>query len=547
MIPFESLGRYESKEARLLYYMSLVKLPGSGGYYYRTLFEVDVGNKKLLVVEKIPPELGYVLYPSWTEYHIGEKGVLQVKEKQGNTKSVELYIPEPKEQERLELGKLIDASLVDYSFVSKTGRKSFAAEILRQNVIKIGNFLFPCSLIASTFFFTSSRIVGHIISGSIESAYESIREIGDYIEIELKPGYANVDALLLAFLYKSEFAKYSLQKFKGFDPSGNINIITTLPLNGTFNFTLRYERLADYLYVHEIENFSPNPLEGLKVKVIRKRHTKEREIKEKKTIAIPQAIVDESVETYIPEMPAGKLYKSAGIRIEIQQRENPNIDLDIEYIEVKDSKFRHVFFKSEDTPMVATINQEKSSRSDAIDIQAYRTKAKIRDDKSKKDFDINDFIRLMDFLRENFNINVYVSEQELVPLGKRRKVSCSKLTHYDYMGNCKFRRRFIYAYFSYYGKNVLLVEIDRKGLTVGPSTLILVGDIKNYRSLAIRLLLKYMSGMSVDDIEFYFNKHKLSFYLKRHTVRFSSKAMLSWCKRLLTIIKDEGIRNASKK
>ncbi|MEM4367626.1 MAG: hypothetical protein QXO21_01205, partial [Candidatus Anstonellales archaeon] len=226
-----------------------------------------------------------------------------------------------------------------------------------------------------------------------------------------------------------------------------------------------------------------------------------------------------------------------GIRIEIQQRENPHIDLDIEYIEVKDSKFRHVFFKSEDTPMVATINQEKSSRSDAIDIQAYRTKAKIRDDKSKKDFDMNDFVRLMDFLQKNFNINIYISEPELVPLGKRKKSPCSKLTHYDYKVDCKSRRRFIYAYFSYYGKNVLLVEIDRKGLTVGPSTLILVGNIKNYRSLAIRLLLKYISGVSIDDIESYFNKHKLSFYLKRHPARFSSKAMLSWCKRLLIVIR----------
>jgi len=371
-IPFERLARYEGLDAELLYYMDIIKYPAGGGYYYRTLFRVHAERKKLLVVERMPLELGFVKYSSLADYKIGERGTLHMARKKGIAEKLKIEIP--RVQKVVKLGDVLSQKSMDYGFESARGRKSFNGELLGQYAVITGNLLFPCGLIASKFFFTSSRIVHHILTESIDKAYDYVKVHKDHVKVALKPGYANTDALLIAFLDSSEYAQETYKDFarklRTSFLQGRFPLYAVFPFHGIYEMQVRYEEIESYRYVHEISAIEPDPYKGLKVVVVRLR--KKNADGKVKILKIPQEVADEDVEGFIPGSPAGKLYKTANIRIAFERGKLSKVKVIHINWKVKEKLIKQVFYEKGSAPITGTTSAQKFSSSDTIGMNFQR-------------------------------------------------------------------------------------------------------------------------------------------------------------------------------
>lgn len=535
-IPFEKLGRYEGARCTLLYYANLIFEPVVA-YYLRTLFEVELERKSLLMVEKVPPELCGVALPSYAEYSIGEKGTLYLEKAFGEVIEEKLEIPE--EQRVVSLKEVLPEETMDYSFESRTGIKSFKEELLQQKAVLLGRYLFPCSVIAGTFYFTSTRIVQHILNKTLDRTYYLLEKKQDSIYIALKPGYALTDASLIAFLTTDEYARkasnsMALQTTKA-RVAGyrGIPLYAIFPFYGTFRFKIRYQQAGEFFYVHQILSIEPDPLESLKVYIVRpKREYSEEELKK-----IPERIADEDIEELSTTAYRNKLYKIMGIRVKIEKERSKKPEV----LKLKDkvvlSKTKHVYTQEggEPAPAGATISEKQSKHSPYSGISIHRQQGKA----SIEEWNLQGFLYLVEMLAVYLRVSPQSGKPAPLPAKRQNRKKCSEKLFYD--GDCQRPRKFTYACFAYQNKHILLVEIDRKGLKAGPSTYLVISGKPFDNPYRFSLMLLAMSFRLPDKqklIDYFQKKYKANVHLKKHPSKATSRAVRAWCMRVKRIIEE---------
>jgi len=158
---------------------------------------------------------------------------------------------------------------------------SFAKETGAQNVLKIKSknriFLIPSTLIASRFYFFSSRIIPYVLEGSLNKVHKGITQDGNTFKIVLSSYFSSADAPKIVYFETNDYGKKTLSTFSENNKSsllksslGKIPVYACFPFFGEYFCEISYEIIENYAYVHFLTfKRGTLPWENINVEVIR--------------------------------------------------------------------------------------------------------------------------------------------------------------------------------------------------------------------------------------------------------------------------------------
>lgn len=553
--------------AELLFYINFVKsFESQKGYYFRALFRCKIPNSgnHLLCIELIPAEL-LGLMPSGYSYTFN-KGALakKIQKKHFIIKNVELIIKENHEPEPL--SKYLFEDLFEHiSFINKDGEKvSFSDEIVSQYVIpiEIDNevYLIPSSLIASKFYFFSSRVIPHILANTLENTYKSLISENGIYKIFLKSGYSDVDAPKIVFFKTDHYAQKSLNllskkyKLNLIQKKNKFPIYARFPFYGTFPCKLYCEKFDKIYYVHDFNIIDELlPYQKLKVEVIRIIKEKQKDIISKETIKrIPLEVfnLDDEKQYELSQVRPSKYIKSAEIRISIEKNE---INLRKSYLVTTLVNKTNVKFKSKSEEVERVSVEEKALPLSELEkkIAPLEIKEEIELKEPEYIRELDNFRKMIEMLKENFKFSVLWEKKDLFPIRKKKIEKLSQLEYYDWdkildRGKPKERRKILLLAGKFEDlpdKIVYFIEIDQKGMSYSVSTFIFINgfnkskDLKDLIKSFKFFLFSYAEGVPKDKLIERMQKRGLKTYFKKHPSKSTKFAILSWCRRVKEIVK----------
>lgn len=535
-IGFPNFVKHEGKIFTLLFYLDIDNQPGQRGYKFRTLFK---SNSGMYLIEKIPVEIA-INYPVNVDYQVRQSGMLQIKKNKNISAKQVLFIPENQKIEKLK-NIIQHVEHFEYKFESTKGKKDFTSEILNQFFVICDDILIPCTLIASKFYFTSSRIVPHILYNTLKNTHDGIEKINDRYEIKLKHGYSDVDSAKIIFFTFDDYAKKSLIRLSSYyqklkqSRSIHFPLLASFPFWGIFEVEIDFMQVEKYRLVNHLRIQNDLPWKSYKVAIVKiKKFSPETdEIEHIKEQVIPQIIPEDTTGTLSQNFPK-KYLKTAGIRITEEKEDFTNL-IDKKILKERGKiRFKNIYRKD---------NQETDELSQQLQVNDIDNQKQIipvvflRDKNTEKidNFTLQDFLNLINLLKNLHKINTKVEMMD-IPEIKKDKKSVNQFEYYDKQG--KFRRKCVIVYFLYKNKHVLLFEIDQSGFKIGTSTFVFVSTSKyimqNKWFLIKTFFARYIEGIDKETIEKkILEKFRVNLIYKKHPSKKGRNLGISWCNSLL--------------
>ncbi len=520
-------------------------------YYYYVLFHIDRGSYKHYKVIEIPVEYA-VLFPTNNTYSILQGGQLKVK----SLSSEEvLKITIPYKQEIKRLKDIISTKHFKHSFGSKKDNKRIDfTERIGNQYIFVGNsnqgkVVIPCNIIASAFYFTSTRVVRHIFENTLSKTYKKLDIKGDRFIYYAKSGFADADIPRIIHFVIDNYAKdkvYKLsQKFRksliDTDISKHLRssdrkriyVYAEFPFYGTYEFKVRFHKAGDFLFIDRIIQHGKLPYDRYNIEVVREKVERINTDEEPMPVRIenPSDVEDiltlEHPNKSIKEVNYRLLYEEALLVDKMKRR--------IITIHKKGGK-KYVFEQRDKAEGVSTEPSTKTTDKPIAKANIQRERAP----EPKDSYDLEAFKQLLKKLEEFEGLNILEIEENTLPYvkGKRGK-RCNKLEYYD--TECSNRRRYLYVYLIYKGKHVLLIEIDQGGLKSGTSTFVLIRaePFKDRKAMAELILRRYLKKVKKEQIQGEFMRHfGIRIYYKKHPLRKIKGTEESWCKGIIEKIQE---------
>lgn len=560
-IKFPKFKKHEILSAELLFYMNFVKgFISKKGYYFRALFNCKKPNSTnyFLSIEQIPLEL-LALMPSGYSY-IFNNGALAKKTKKSNfiTEDTNLIIEKEHKPEPL-FKYLSEEFFAHIHFVNPEGKKVvFSNEIVSQYVIQLDlgekKFLIPSNLVASKFYFFSSRVIPHILEDTLYNTYTTLTQENGTYKINLKSGYSDADAPKIVFFSIDKYAKESLKlllaKYK-VDLAKKLNkfpIYARFPFYGSFPCKLYYEKIDKFYYVHDFTiTGKVLPYQNLNIEIIRTIKEKgENLIENEKIRNIPLEVFTQDDETYyeLSHVRPSKYLKSAEIRISVEKNE---VDLKKSYLIEKSENKINVKFRTTTNEVAGLSVEEKATPLSEKEKKTAQLEVKeeIKSQTPEYKRNLDNFRGMIDVLKKEFNFLILWEKELLFPVRKKRINKLSQLEYYDWdkIANGfrpQKKRKFLVLagkFKDLMNKTVYLIEIDQDGMSYSVSTFVFVDevnkdrDFKDLIKLFAFFLMKYAEGLTKEKLIKKMLLKGLKTYFKKHPTKLTKLAILSWCRR----------------
>lgn len=565
-IVFPKFKKFPHLKATLNFYLNFVKSPqGKTGYYYRALFSCeskkDNENFQFLLIEYIPVEF-LTFIPSGYIYHF-DSGKIAERKSSNFLKSakIDLFIPQNQEVKRLS-EHVEPRKFHKFGFLNKEGRYiNFEREISSQYVVKIkhnnATFLIPSTLIASQFYFFSSRIIPYMLRNALDDIHKGVTMDGNSYKIVLSSYISSADAPKVVFFLTDPYAKDSLTMFSNkslknlLKESLKFPIYARFPFKGAYPCEVFYEMIGNYRYVHFLSfERGSLPYEKLNVEVIRVKteKAKENEVEDRSLIPVGIPEEPEEAEYELSRVKPSKYLKSLGLRAALEQ-DRLNVKKGILLSNGATSKAKPVFFKAERKVEMVSVEDkakpynetEKKTAKIEVIHEGYETEGDYEKSLEK-------FKELLRVLQDQFKFEIRFMKELWVPIRKKNKDSVSQIEYYDwkkiYEGKKPNHRRkclLIAGKFPEVNNLVAFLEVDQTKMSYSLSTFVLIAKKQNInfkflKKSAIRFLVKKLEGLKEEQLKKIMESKEIEVYLKKHPSVWSKRAIGSWCRRVKKII-----------
>ena len=555
-IGLSKLSDYEGCSAEVLYFMNLMvpRNHKESHYYYYTLFYIDRGSYKHYKVVEVPVEYA-ILFPLTAQYLITYGGKLNVEIlPEEEIISIEI----PPEQEIKRLREVIAPENFEHRFKSKKDGKymDFTDRIGDQYVFvgesDIGKVIIPCSIIASAFYFTSTRIVRYMFEGDLSKAYKKIYRKGTRFVYYAKPGFSDADIPGIIHFTVDSYARRRLyelsRKFRKSliykDISKHIQsqnrkgiyVYAGFPFYGEYEFRVRFHKVGAYVFIDHIIQYGQLPYDKYNIEIVRERFEysgtegQETVVEINDPLEVTNMLTTEHPSSSIRGVNHRILYEMALMNDKIRKRvikvhkEGKSVVFETGEIDKVEGVSTEPATKTTDKK-VAKVNPERERRWQSRDV-----------------YDLKDFIGLLEKLESILEVSIQeIVEDELPEIKenpqKQDRNRCNKTEYYG--ADCSARRRYLYAYFEYNGKHVLLVEVDQLLLNPGISTFVLVADkpFGNKRGIAELILRRHLRKVKKEQIKREFMQHfNIYVHYKKHPSKKEDKFEESWCRGIVKVV-----------
>jgi len=459
-IVFPKFEKFPHLRATLHFYLNFVKSPqGKTGYYYRALFSCRNKNsgKSFLLIEHIPVEL-LPLIPSGHTY-LFDSGKIVGKQFMPSLRSTKINLIIPKNQEIKRLSEYISPEKFHkFGFLSKEGQYiSFKREISSQYVVKIKHkgltFLIPSTLIASFFYFFSSRVIPYVLRNALEDTHKGISVDGGVYRIVMSRHFSKYYASKIVFFLTDTYAKKSLIEFSGKNLkkflTGELKfpIYARFPFSGTYPCKVYYEVIENYAYVHFLKFTKKSlPYNKLSVEVIRIKTEQskgiETEVKNSIPIEVPEE--PEGAEYRLSRVRPSKYLKTYGLRTALEGYQT-NVK---EGVLLSESavKVRCKFFKTRETVETVSV-EDKAKPYTETERKTAKLEVICEGPVSETDYEIGleKFRELLQTLKDKFKFKIIFEKELWVPIRRKNRDRVSQIEYYDwekvYEGKKPTRRR----------------------------------------------------------------------------------------------------------
>jgi len=564
---FPRFKKFSHLKATLNFYLNFVKSPqGKTGYYYRTLFscESKKDNKsfQFLLIEQIPVEF-LPLIPSGYIYFFDSGKIVERKDT-NFLKSAKIDLSIPENQEVKQLSEYVEPEkFYEFGFINKEGQYiSFKREISSQYVVKIQHnnmtFLIPSTLIASQFYFFSSRIIPYVLQNALDNTHKGITVKGNLYEIVISSYFSSADAPKIIFFLKDDYAKKSLAEFSERNSKHLLEGKLRFPIHAKFPFygiypcEVFYEMIENYGYVHFL-SFAKGclPYQKLNVEVIRVKteETKESNIEVHRLIPVGLSEEFEEEEYELAKFKPSKYLKSFGLRT-AQEGDQLKIKKSILLSESTTAKVKPVFFKAESKVEMVSV-EDKTKPYSEMEKKTTKIEVTCRESVPEGDYEKNleKFEELLQVLQNQFKFKIKFKKKLQVPIREKNKDSVSQIEYYDwkkiYEGKKPTqRRKFLLAAGSFPEASnlVTFLEIDQTGMSYSLSTFIFITKVQNvkFNSLkkSVNCFLKMkLKGLKEEELKEDMKSKGLEVYFKKHPSVWSKRAIVSWCRRVKEVVK----------
>ncbi|MCD6489630.1 MAG: hypothetical protein J7K20_02755 [Thermodesulfobacterium sp.] len=565
-IVFPKFKKFPHLKATLNFYLNFVKSPqGKTGYYYRALFSCeskkDNESFQFLLIEHIPVEF-LTLIPSGYIYFF-DSGKIAERKSSNFLKSakIDLFIPENQEVKRL--SEYVEPKKFhEFGFLNKDGQYiSFEREISSLYIVKIehnnATFLIPSTLIASQFYFFSSRIIPYMLRNALGDTHKGITMDGNSYKIVMGSYFSSADAPKVIFFLTDPYAKDSLTIFSSknlknlLKESLKFPIYARFPFNGTYPCEVFYEMIGNYCYVHFL-GFARGslPYEKLNVEVIRVKIEKAKENEVEVHSSIPIGIPEEleEAEYELSRVKPSKYLKSLGLRTALEQ-DRLNVKKGILLSNDATPKAKPVFFKAESKVEMVSVEDKAKPYSEmekkTAKIEVTRGGSVTEGDYEKN---LEKFKELLQVLQDQFKFEIRFMKELLVPIRKKNKDSISQIEYYDwrkiYKGKNPNRRRkflLVMGKFPEVNNLVAFLEVDQTGMSYSLSTFVFITKMKNInleflKKSVIYFLVERLEGLKEEQLKKLMESRGIEVYFKKHPSVWSKRAIVSWCRRVKKII-----------
>ncbi len=552
-IGLSKLLDYEGYGAKILYFMDLRaprKNYKESHYYYYTLFQIDRGSYQHYKVVEVPVEYA-VLFPLNTYYSILPGGRLSV-ESSPREEIVRINIPFIQEIKRLK--EVVSPEHFNHSFISKKDNEliDFTDRIGNQFIFvgdsEWGKVIVPCNLIASAFYFTSTRIVRYIFENDLSKTFKKIEEKGDRFIYYAKPGFSDADVPRVIHFVVNNYAREKVYKLSQklrksqidedisrYIPSTEneyTHVYAEFPFYGEYEFKVHFHQMDDYMFIDHIIQHGQLPYDTYKIEIVREKveytNTDNEEIVAK--IDDPSKVTD----VLTLEHP-NKSIKGINYRILYEQA---LLDNKIKKRIIKVQKEgKNVVFEEGEIDEVEAVSTEPATKTTDKKV-AKANIQRVRRTSLRDTYDLEDFMRLLERLEPILGVRIQkLEEDELPEIKDKRQNKCNKLEYYN--ADCSARRRYLYAYFVYNGKHILLVEIDQLQLNPGVSTFVLIANkpFRNEKAMAELMLRRHLKKIKKEQIQKEFMQHfGIYVYYKKHPSKKEDELEESWCRGIAKVV-----------
>lgn len=565
-IVFPRFKKFSHVKATLNFYLDFVKSPqGKAGYYYRALFtcENKTSNKSFFIIELIPVEL-LPLIPSGYTY-LFDFGKITKKTEPDFLKSAQINLSIPPNQEVKQLSEFIDSKKFrKFGFLNKENQYvSFEKEISSQFVVKVEHnnsvFLIPSTLIASQFYFFSSRIIPYVLRNALKDTHKGITVDGNSYKIVMSSYFSSSDAPKIVFFLTNKYAKKSLatlsqKNFKWFlSEKLKFPIYARFPFTGDYPCEVFFEVIENYRYVHFL-NFTDGrlPYQKLNVEVIRIKTQKadEKEVNFPKTIPLQVFEESEEKEYELVKVQPSKYVKSLGLRTTFEKNEIP-VKKSLLLSESITARAKAVFLKAKQEVKNVSF-EDKAKPYNKVEKETAKVEAVSERLTEKSDYEKNlgRFKEMLQVLQEKFKFEIRFMRELFVPIRRKDKNSISQVEYYDwqkvYEGKKPtLRRKFLLVIgkFPEVENLVAFLEVDQTNMSYSLSTIVFISKMESFnfdffKKSAILFLEKKLEGFKEEHLKNFMRNKGIEVYFKKHPSSWSMRAITSWCRRVKEVVEN---------
>ncbi|XOB65898.1 hypothetical protein ACMC5R_03885 [Deferribacteres bacterium DY0037] len=418
----------------------------------------------------------------------------------------------------------IGPSVYDHSFSSDDGGKKYQHEILNQNVATVNNgnsiFILPCFLIASTFYFTSSKMVNMIMTGNFNDAlYGDIEFNKNGVPIVFyKKSYPTSDIPYVVLYHTSSHAKYLWNRLRFFRKPSSINYLytdTKLPYNKIKTFKCYVSKLPSK--THNVYRIIGIPFSDTffdyKLYV--------RATYEDITGSQFHTIDKENPQTtdILSEKSPNNKFITKVTRVELQQNEIIKSNIAISDLVISSNKGSDTYLTNLlDSDEITNLGfgDPTNNGQNTPTMSKRPEKPTVSKEYKIKGTAFGFIDEIANILQSNYGCTLLRKTDGRVPRRKKKSKRAKLTLRESYDGTLDNMRAYRFVEFLIENRHVVLVDIDFDKMETRTSVFILIG--KKISDADIKSLLQhYVDSTKYVDIEKEMSTREIQFHYKKHT------------------------------